>query len=136
MRDYQRKSKYILPPDVYKQTLETIRGYSRMKEALQDILDESSFPSDGMPKSTLSSDPVHAKAARRETMQRRVDAIEAAFAIIPAEYREGIWRNIGQYDPKTGYLKRAPFPIDADRSTYGRWKSKVVYMVAVRLKIV
>ena len=46
---------------------------------------------------------------------------------VPKEYRKGVWNNI---------QNRCPFPIDADRSTYARWKSKFIRDVAVSLGMV
>ena len=127
MREYNRKKgKYTLPRAVYLATLWQIRDYYRMKEESGAILDESPAPPDGMPKGTTIGDMVFSKAVRRENYISKTRAIEEAFGVIPKEYRRGVWCNI---------VHREPFPLDADRTTYGRWKSRFVYEVAVKLEI-
>lgn len=130
MRDYQRRrcNKYQLPTAVYHQTLWIIRDYHRMQEELDAILLESRGPAPG---GTVSGgapvSEVQVKAERREPMLQKVMAIEKALNKVPPEYRRGIWDNI---------CERKAFPEDADRSTYGRWKSRFVYEVAVALKLI
>ena len=137
MRDYQRhlNNKYILPTDVYKQTLEIIRGYYRMEADLKTILEEMASLGDGMPHGPSVSDPVASKASRRENMKRRIDIIDAALLEIPEEYRGAVWRHIGWYNVQTGKLDQYPWPPYADVSTYARWKSKLIYLVAERLEL-
>ena len=127
---YQRKrnNKYILPTAVYNHTIWQIRDYKRLKEALALIPQESPDPPDGMPKSSgFTSDPVYDKVSRMEDIRRVLDAIEKEMEQIPSEYRRGVWENI---------QSQKRFPDDADRSTYGRYKSKFVYGVAIRLNYI
>ena len=126
MRDYQRlkNNKYILPRAVYHKTLWQIRDYYRLKEETDGILYESSQSSNGMPRGTAIGDPVYSKAVRREEALRIINAIEEAKATIPEEYQKGIWDSI-QYGSR--------YPLNANRSTYGRWKSFFVYHVAEKL---
>lgn len=124
-RDYQRQTgKYILPREVYNQTIWLIRDYNRLKAEAEAILDESPAPADGMPKNPGVSDPVVAKALKRERIKVKVDAIETEIERVPTEYRSGVWNNI---------IYRRPFPNDASRSTYGMWKSRFVCGVAVKM---
>lgn len=129
MRDYQRKrnNKYILPTAVYHQTIWLIRDYDRMMKELDDILLESPAPPDGMPSGTSKVSEVQVKAERREPLLKKTTAIEKALKKVPKEYRKGVWNNI---------QNRCPFPIDADRTTYARWKSKFIRDVAVSLGMV
>ena len=129
MKDYQRKknNKYILPYAVYMQTVWIIRDYPRMKEEAQAILEESPPPPDGQPRGTGKGDDVFSKAARREDLLRKTKAIEYALGTVPKEYRFGVWLNV---------IERRAFPRDAGRSTYGKWKSRFVFEVAVRLGII
>lgn len=129
MRDYQRikNNKYILPRDVYHQTLWIIRGYDRMKEDAAAIMVESPPPPDGQPRGANTGDDTASKAARRETNLRRIKQIDAALEDIPPEYRRGVWNNTVHCDP---------FPIDAARSTYALWKSRFVYKCAINLGII
>lgn len=63
-------------------------------------------------------------AIRLERIYSRIKAIEEAKKEIPEEYIKGVWQNI---------LYAAPFPHDAGRATYSRYKSKFVYEVAKKL---
>lgn len=123
MRDYQRKvgNKYILPNAVYHQTLWMIRDYYRLKEEANAILVESPPPPDGLPHGSSSGDEVAAKAERREELIAKIRQIDDALELIPIDYRNGVWCNAMGWDR---------FPDDADRSTYGRYKSKFIYFVA------
>mgnify|MGYP003471714059 FL=1 len=124
---YQRRknNKYILPNAVYNHTIWQIRDYKRLKQALALIPQESPAPPDGMPQAQgFTGDPVYQKVAKMEDIRKVTDAIEQELLQIPKEYRQGVWESI---------TERKRFPDDADRSTYGRYKSKYVYSVAVRL---
>ena len=126
MKEYQRQkgNKYILPRELYNQTIWQIRDYHRLKDQAEAILESSPEPSDGQPKGNGTGNTVESKAIRRERLLCTIRIIEESKASIPIEYREGIWNNV---------LFRQPFPEDADRSTYGRHKSKFVYEVAKKL---
>lgn len=98
-----------------------------MKESIEDRI-LSSPVHDGMPKGSGRSDPTARKAmALNDTIMNRIRAIEEAKTDIPDEYMHGVWINI-QY--------RLPFPQDAARETYSRYKSKYIYRVAERLGLV
>ena len=128
MKEYQRikKNPWILPRNLYMQTLYVIRDYERLKEEYEDILAGSAIHMDGQPKGTKIGDPTGTTAARLEKYHDRLKAIEAAKEEIPKEYIKGIWQNI---------LYAAPFPHDASRSTYGLYKSKFGFEVAKRITI-
>lgn len=128
MGDYQRvKGKYILPRTVYNQTIWIIRDYERMCDELNDILLSSPAPPDGMPRGSGNSNEVAAKVEKREKLLGTTLVIESCLKRIPGEYREGVWRNI---------QCKSPFPLDANRSTYVRHKSKFICEVAKKLKII
>ena len=128
MRDYNRKKgKYILPPSVYHQTLWIIRDYDRMREELHDIATLSPAPPDGMPSGTNITDEVYKKVKKREVLYDKVLAIEKMLDYVPEEYRKAVWENI---------QSNKPFPNFADRTTYSRHKSKYIYKVAEKLKII
>lgn len=128
MRDYQaHRSKYLLPYEVYHETLWVIRGYDRMKAEAEAILEESPPPPDGQPRGTGRGDEVFSKAMRREEYLRKTRAVEEALQEVPEEYRRGVWRSVTEWEP---------YPRDADRTTYGRWKSRFIYETARRLGIV
>ena len=123
MRDYQRSknNKYILPTAVYHQTLWQIRDYYRLKAEADAILEASPAPPDGQPRGTDISDMVANKAERRENTLAKIKILDDNKMAIPEEYREGIWNNI-QFG--------SAYPLDADRTTYGRYKSMFVFNVA------
>lgn len=120
----QKNNKYLLPSAVYNQTIWQIRDYYRLKEASDSIIFRSGGLSDGLPHGSGTGDPTFYKAEKLARVTDVVKVIEDALEGIPAEYRKGIWDSI-QF--------RSPYPTDADRSTYGRLKSRFVYLVARNL---
>lgn len=128
MYQRQKNNRYILPTAVYNHTIWQIRDYKRLKEALALIPHESPLPPDGMPRSQgFTGDPTYNKVVKMEDIRRVTDAIETELERIPSEYRKGVWESIQD---------RKRFPQDADRTTYGRYKSQFVYGVAVRLNYI
>lgn len=130
-RDYQRKinNKYKLPRAIYHQTLWIIRDYDRMKKQLEETLNSSSYSSDvnRFIKTNFVSDPVLNKVIKREKYIKYVTIIENSLNVIPTEYQRGVWDNITKYKA---------YPLDADRSTYGRYKSKFIHEVAERFDLI
>ena len=128
MRDYQRsKTKYILPRTVYCQTLWRIRDYYRLKELADSLIECKESDIDGMPKGNNTTDKVGTTVIKREKFVKEVCSINDSIKEIPQEYRSGVWNNIQFYHP---------YPIDADRATYGRYKSKFIYKVAEKLGLI
>lgn len=124
-KEYQRRTtKYILPGNLYMQTIYLIRDYHRMAEEAEAILEESPAPPDGQPRGTARPNPVENKALRREKYLSIIAIIDAAKQQIPKEYRIGVWMNV---------MYAKPFPEDAGRATYGRYKSQFVYEVAKKV---
>lgn len=119
----QKNNKYILPSAVYNKTIWQIRDYYRLKEAREAILNQSTTM-DGMPRGSGVGDPTFRKAEKLARVTDTIKVIEDAIEQIPSVYRKGIWDSI-QF--------RSPYPLDADRSTYGRMKSRFVYLVARKL---
>lgn len=130
MKDYQRKknNKYILPQAIYLITLWTIRDYQRMKDEYSAIGSVSSPVIDGMPHGQGgTSDPTESQAVKAENLAVKIEAIESSLKAVPVYYRRGVWESI-QY--------RSPYPLDGDRSTYGRWKSRFIHDVARKLNLI
>lgn len=125
MRDYQRRknNKYQLPNAVYHKTVWSIRDYYRVKETLNSIADTSVGISYDKDKVQTSGNPdmVLNAAIRYGEAKHLVECIEKAREKMPDEYQLGVWNNILFYNS---------FPRDADRSTYGRIKSRFIYDVA------
>ena len=131
MRDYQRKhnNKYILPNAVYNATIWQIRDYNRLKDQLNDLADTSAAIDYSRDKvqTSANTDATLNAALRYSHVHDICTAIETAKENMPEEYRIGVWNNILYY---------MPYPIDADRSTYGRVKSKFIYEVATSLEYI
>lgn len=123
MRDYQRQknNKYILPRAQYHRTLWLIRDYYRLKEEAEYGIQTTPDPPDGMPRGTAISDPTADKAIALGRLLDIIHLIERERDAIPEEYRRGVWENV---------MYGTAYPRDADRSTYGRIKSRFVYGVA------
>ncbi len=122
-RDYQRiqGNRWVLPRNLYRQTLYAIRDYPRIKEEYEDLLQGSPADMDGQPKGNNVGDPTAVTAVKAEKLHNQIKAIDNAKKVIPPEYMQGVWNNI---------LYSCPYPDDADRTTYWRHKSHFVYEVA------
>ena len=124
--------KYALPADIRYAVLWTIRGYNRLLEQREEILESSPAPPDGQPSAHSTRSPVDDKAVRLSDITTKINAIERAWdgltgrpdTYIPEEYRRGIWKKI-----QSG----GPFPSDAALNTYKLWKQRYTYNVAVLL---
>ena len=128
MRDYQRKGKYILPKAVYHQVLWKIRDYYRLEEEAKRLLELCGVQYTDMPRgSTSSYDKIGNIVQKREEIHKTIHKIDDCLLYIPSEYRKGIWDNI--------HYQKA-FPLDADRSTYGRYKSLYIYLLAKRFNLI
>ena len=125
MRDYTSgQGIYVLPDNLWRQTIAMIRDYGRLKTEYEDRLGEGMSPgSDDVPsgKTNKTGDPTGMKAIKLSSIAERIRAIEKAKLIVPYEYMDGIWIHI---------LYRRRFPGDADRSTYTRWQQRFVFEVA------
>lgn len=126
MRDYQRKkTKYILPKAVYYTVLWKIRDYYRLKEIAGDMIEEKKEIAGGLSGTTIH-DKVAQTVIKRERLLKDINIIEDTLKEIPEEYRIAIWNNI-QF--------RQPYPLYADRSTYGRYKSKFIFLAAQKFNL-
>ena len=122
MREYQTlKEKKILPKDIYMQTIWRIRGYYRMKENLQDSLDEQPDPRQPHVSGGVKGSPTETKAMKRENDRDMVAAIDKALATIPKEYRHGVWQKV---------MYNAPYPEDAATKTYSGYKTEFIIRAA------
>ena len=57
-----------------------------------------------------------------EKCLNEIDVMDQALEKVPVEYQTGIWDNI---------IHGKAYPLMADRSTFGYWKSKLIYNVAI-----
>lgn len=129
-RDYQRKinNRYKLPKAIYHQTLWIIRDYERIKRQLENTLSCSKSNNDinSYIQTNFVGNPVLNEIIKRDKYFNYVKIIEESLDIIPIEYQKGVWDNITKYKA---------YPLDADRSTYGRYKSKFIHEVAERFDL-
>lgn len=124
-KEYQTKhSKNILPRAVYMKTVYQIRDYHRLKENLQDTLDEQPAPRQPSVSGTKKGSVVETKAIKRERDRDIVKGIDEAIETIPEEYRHGVWQAV---------MYNSPYPEDAALSTYSRYKAEFIVMVAYNL---
>lgn len=125
MGEYQRKrnNPYRLPHNLYMRVLYIIRDYDRLRSERQEIIHASPVM-DGMPRGNLQSSVAENKAIKLASLDEDCEAVERALLRIPAEYRKGVMNNI---------CYGARYPIDADYSTYSRWRQRFIYWTAVYL---
>lgn len=123
----RRTGKYALPPNVRNQLIYLIKDYERMQEEVDAIISEYGIDFDGAPKHGVIADTVASKAERREYILSRLSAIETAFERIPEVYRKPIYDNI---------CERKKYPDYADRTTFWRQRSKLLYYLAKELKMI
>ena len=126
VRDYQRltRNPYRLEHGLWMQTLWLIRRYEHLKDEYNLRIDEGMSPDTGVVpsgKTNKTGDPTSLKAMKLAEISKQIMAIEKSKSMIPEEYIRGVWNNI---------MVGAPYPRDADPRTYGRYKSRFVYMVA------
>lgn len=130
-RDYQRKinNRYKLPKAIYHQTLWIIRDYERVKRQLENTLNCSNSNKDinSFIQTNRTSNPVLNEVIKRDKYFNYVKIIEKSLNVIPTEYQKGVWDNITKYKA---------YPLNADRSTYGRYKSKFIHEVAERFDLI
>lgn len=122
-----KKVRAHLPANVRRQVLYLVKDYDRMVSEADGILDESGKPSGGMPRSGSISDTVAAKAAKRERLLQRINAIDEAALMIPKDLRDAVFENV-----KDG----TPLPDLAHPQTYYRWRSIFLYAVAEKLNMI
>lgn len=121
MRDYQPQvnNRYWLPRSLYRRTLSLIRDYDRMIEERKAIPEESADPN--QPRSPQPGNVTMSKAMRMARLAEDIDAIDRALAMIPEEYRTGVWASV---------LFGARYPEDAGIRTYRRYKAMFIWLVA------
>lgn len=128
MKEYQRNkdNPYQLPHNLYMRVLYHIRDYDRLKAERQEVLYSSACP-DGQPKGNSVTSSTENKALRLMKLEEDCAAVDQALIQIPPEYRTGVMNNI---------CYRSPYPIDADYSTYARWRRRLIYFTAKKLNLV
>lgn len=100
---------YKLPHNLYMRMLYLVRDYDRLKSERDDIINALPAP-DGSPHTGVGN-PTESKGIKLAELRDGCKAIDDALAIVPKEYRRGVWNNI---------CYQCPYPIDACESTYKR----------------
>jgi hypothetical protein len=126
VRDYQPKKNnpYLLPRNLYMQTVYMIRDYDRLKDEYREIFDESPPLLDdntAVMKSRNITSLTEKKAIRLATASEKISAVDKALKQVPKEYHDGVFSNV-----KYGGW----FPNDAAVSTYRYWKQRFIYHTA------
>lgn len=98
--------------------------YDAAKLEREEILQGSPPPPNGMPASRHITNPTLDKAARLAAIDQFVTAVESGLAVVPEEYRDGVWRHV-RYGGR--------WPLIAARSTWERWERRYLAAVASRL---
>ena len=129
MRNYQphKNNPYSLPKALYNQTIWLIKDYLRIKEKYDNFdisIKSVNYSMCVEIKNRKKANPVETEAMKKAVLKEKINAIENAFREIPDVYRKGIWENI-MIDKK--------YPLDADRSTYSRWKQRFIYQVCYNM---
>lgn len=123
MRNYKLK-RSGLPPHVYGWVMATIEGYEMMKIEYDEILEKSPAPPDGQPRGGNMSKTIEESAIRRCDLAKKLEAVEQSLVMVPEEYRLGLWNNLAH---------KTPYPAQADRTTYWRYKVKFLRGIAKRM---
>lgn len=130
MRNYQRQKSnpYLLPHNVYMQTLYLIRDYERLKEEYGELLYDPSYKFDDRRRAVgRISRPAENKALLLSNISTKTKAIENAVNAIPEHYRRGVWRNI---------INGERYPDGADVRTWQTYKQRFIYYTAKNMQYV
>ena len=126
MKDYQPKwSEKHLPHNVYMSVIYIVRDYPRAKALRDAIIDETPPQSIGRSEGQISQ-PTERKAIRLTELADRCSAIENALKVIPAEYQDGVMRNI---------TYSIPYPSWASKNTWSRWRMRFLIKAAENLHL-
>lgn len=123
VRNYRLK-RSGLPPHVYGWVMATIEGYENMKAEYDEMLERSPAPPDGQPRGSNNANSIEESAIRRGDLAKKLKAVEQSLIMIPEEYRSGVWNSLAY---------KAPYPTQADRTTYWRYKVEFLRGIAKRM---
>lgn len=131
MGEYQYRSneKYVLPTAVYHQCLWMIRDMDRMEKRISVLNDElliSNFNIiSGM---SISENLITLENNKNELklLEERLEGIYRALDSVPEEYSKCILDNIISHIKYNDY---------AHENTWKKWKQRLIYNIAVNLKL-
>ena len=118
---------YTIPEDVWRECISIIRDYDRTQALYESLLHQSPSPLTGEPKARSPSSPTERAVIERALTAIKLNAVDEAFTVIPLEYRKAIRDNI---------VKRSDYPTYAHRSTYVRWKTRMIQYLAEKLLLI
>jgi len=125
MRNYQpsKNNNYKLAHSLFMHMVYLVKDYPRMKSEINDVI--NSVPN-ALEQSSNNhfSDPTGNKVVKIEKMSTECKAVELALDDLPIEYRKSVFDKV---------CHNSPYPIDADRTTYGRWKCRFLWNIAKNL---
>lgn len=124
MRDYCPKISGM-PTDLWQRTVKLIKGYDRIKDDL-DFLIQESHTQDGQPRGSDVSDPTAEIVIAREHLRRELDAIESARMTIPSEWRDAVFLSFKDGTP----MYMFPVTLYTDPKTMTRLRADFVKQVA------
>lgn len=146
MKEYQIRTtdSSVLPRSVYYQCIWLVKDIERLRSNVQgaqnvpiaqSVLREQAVQSmqavRGMKVMEDTEDTevesVELEASVCSASRERLEAIEAALALIPREYREGVLNNI---------LYKTEFDDSAHENTWKKWKQRFIYELAVNLSYI
>ncbi len=130
-REYQlkRMKGFVLPETVYRQALWAAKDYNRLKEDLEDLLNNlDTINSPDFVKevsgSAYLSDVTAKRAEKLAMLAGRIDKIDAALERVPENYRDGIADRI---------FNGIEFDGRCHMNTWKRWQQIFIYYVAKNL---
>lgn len=127
MRDRQPAwSEKHLPHNIYMSTLYIVRDYPRAKAQRDAIIDETPPQSIGRSEGLISQ-PTERKAIKLVDLNDRCTAIENALKALPAEYQDGVIRNI---------IYGIKYPSWASKNTWSQWRMRFLIKAAENLHLV
>ena len=118
------EKKYTIPKAIWDECICIIRGYDRLKEQYDSLIQLSPPPPDGQPKARSPGDPTGREAIKLAQMSMRLNAVDEAFTVIPPEYRQAIRDKI---------VKRHDYPDYACYRTFCTWKARMLKYLAEKL---
>ncbi len=113
---------FKLPKETYMETIWYIRGYPDARAEYEEAVHIPS-QKDDQPKGSGPSDPTFRAADRRIKLHEKIEAVEKAQKMIPAQFVEPVLKNIIDREDWDGLAAK-------DVKTYKKYKQQYVWWVA------
>ena len=125
MKTYQQKNEFTIPKSAYYRTIYLIKDLPRLLEEADAIIGatppETETPEIQRQRNLRATETQNLQYAA--IMADIRDIQNAIIEAVPPDKRMAIMENI---------LDGKAYPIDCDRRTYGRYKQKLVYILATK----